>query len=254
MKNRPALKSAVVLLALATGFNVVAAQDELQALEAFAIVEQKVMVPMRDGVRLATDIYRPRSGGPFATIFVRTPYNFNTWRDGELSARQLRSASDAVRRGYAYIIQNERGRFFSEGEWDILGPPKTDGYDMLTWVSEQSWSNGKVGTIGCSSTAEWQMGLAAQDHPAHAAMVPQGFGAGIGRVGRFYEQGNWFRGGAVQMLFISWLYGVQNTQRPTFRPTSRRKIWCVCNATSTWRRRCRPWTGPERSGTCRLKT
>jgi predicted acyl esterase len=121
-----------------------------------------------------------------------------------------------VKGGYAYVVQNERGRYFSEGEWDILGPPKTDGYDALTWIAGEPWSNGKVGTLGCSSTAEWQMGLAALDHPAHAAMVPQGFGAGVGRVGPFYEQGNWYRGGAEQMLFFVWLYGVQNTQRPTF--------------------------------------
>jgi len=194
----------------------VAAQQVLEELESIAIIEQKVMVPMRDGIRLATDIYRPKNEAPAPTIFSRTPYNFNTWRDGELSARSLNSALEAVKRGYVYLVQNERGKFFSEGEWDILGPPKTDGYDALTWIAKQSWSNGKVGTIGCSSTAEWQMGLAALDHPAHAAMIPQGFGAGVGRVGGFYEQGNWYRGGAVQMLFISWLYGVQNTQRPVF--------------------------------------
>jgi predicted acyl esterase len=192
------------------------AQEDLEALKAVAIIEQKVMMPMRDGVRLATDIYRPKTDEPVPTIFVRTPYNFNSWRDGELQTRRFRTALEAVTRGYAYIIQNERGKFFSEGEWDILGPPKSDGYDALSWIADQPWSNGKVGTLGCSSTAEWQMGLAAQDHPAHAAMVPQGFGAGVGRVGGFYEQGNWYRGGAVQMLFISWLYGVQNTQRPTF--------------------------------------
>jgi putative CocE/NonD family hydrolase len=62
------------------------------------------------------------------------------------------------------------------------------------------------------------MGLASLDHPAHAAMVPQGFGAGVGRIGDWYEQGNWYRGGAEQMLFFTWLYGVQNTQRPTFPP------------------------------------
>ncbi len=198
----------------------VAAQDDeslMKKLEAVAIIEQKVMVPMRDGIRLATDIYRPaNSTGPVPTIFVRTPYNFNSYRDGVPQLRQARSAYEAVMRGYAYVYQNERGRFFSEGEWDILGPPKTDGYDALTWISEQPWSNGKVGTIGCSSTAEWQMGLAALDHPAHAAMIPQGFGAGVGRVGNFYEQGNWYRGGAEQMLFFTWLYGVQNTQRPMF--------------------------------------
>jgi putative CocE/NonD family hydrolase len=192
------------------------AQDELEALEAIAIIEQKVMVSMRDGVRLATDIYRPKTGEPAPTIFVRTPYNFNLWRDGEFQSRRLRAPLEAVRRGYAYVVQNERGRYFSEGEWDILGPPKSDGYDALTWIAEQPWSNGKVGTLGCSSTAEWQMGLAALDHPAHAAMVPQGFGAGVGRVAGFYEQGNWYRGGAEQMLFFVWLYSVQNTQRPTF--------------------------------------
>ncbi|MDX1740012.1 MAG: CocE/NonD family hydrolase, partial [Rhodothermales bacterium] len=66
--------------------------------------------------------------------------------------------------------------------------------------------------------AEWQMAVAALDHPAHAALVPMGFGAGVGRVGDWYEQGNWYRGGAQQMLFTAWLYGVQNTQRPTFPP------------------------------------
>jgi predicted acyl esterase len=192
------------------------AQEELEALEEIAIVEHKVMMPMRDGVRLATDIYRPKTDEPVPTIFVRTPYNFNLYRDGEFQAWRLRAPADAVRRGYAYVIQNERGKFFSEGEWDILGPPKSDGYDALSWIAEQPWSNGKVGTLGCSSTAEWQMGLAALDHPAHAAMVPQGFGAGVGRVGGFYEQGNWYRGGAEQMLFFVWLYGVQNTQRPMF--------------------------------------
>jgi predicted acyl esterase len=196
---------------------VTAQQDDLKALKSVAIIEEKIMVPMRDGVRLATDVYRPADARePIPTIFVRTPYNFNSYVDGRLQTRQIRSAYEAVRRGYAYVYQNERGRFFSEGEWDILGPPRTDGYDALTWIAEQPWSNGKVGTIGCSSTAEWQMGLAALDHPAHTAMIPQGFGAGIGRVGSFYEQGNWYRGGAVQMLFIRWLYHNQNNQRPNF--------------------------------------
>ncbi len=127
---------------------------------------------------------------------------------------------DAVKRGYAYVEMNERGHFFSEGNYDILGPPLTDGTDAITWMSSQPWSNGKVGTIGCSSTAEWQLGVAAQGNPAFAAMIPQGFGAGVGRVGPYYEQGNWYRGGAVQMLFIAWLYGEQNQVRPMFPPNT----------------------------------
>lgn len=180
-----------------------------------AVVDQKVMVPMRDGIRLATDIYRPKTNQPVPIIFSRTPYNFNSWRDGKLNTRNIKKALEAVKRGYAYVVQNERGRYYSEGEWDILGVPLTDGYDAFTWMKNQDWSNGKIGTLGCSSTAEWQMAVAALDHPAHAAMVPQGFGAGVGVVGDFYEQGNWYKGGAEQLLFFSWLYGVEHDR---FKP------------------------------------
>ena len=195
------------------------AEDYRARLESVAIIDQKVMMPMRDGVRLCTDIYRPKTDTPVPIIFSKTPYNANSWRDGKETEGSFRRALEAVQRGYAYVVQNERGRYFSEGEWDILGPPTTDGYDAMEWMSQKPWCNGKIGTIGCSSTAEWQMAVAALDHPAHAAMVPQGFGAGVGRVGRFFEQGNWYRGGAEQMLFFVWLYGVQNDRiRPTFPP------------------------------------
>jgi putative CocE/NonD family hydrolase len=77
-------------------------------------------------------------------------------------------------------------------------------------MAAQPWSNQKIGTIGCSSTAEWQMAVASLNHPAHVALVPQAFGAGVGRIGNYYEQGNWYRGGAGQMLFTAWLYGTQH--------------------------------------------
>ncbi|MCA6380546.1 MAG: CocE/NonD family hydrolase [Cytophagales bacterium] len=212
-------KICLLLLFVAT-FNLGWSQqlnDIYKKLEAIAVIDQKVMMPMRDGVKLATDIYRPKGDAKVPIVFSRTPYNFNTWGDGEMRTRGLEAAYDAVQRGYAYVVQNERGRFFSEGQWDILGTPTTDGYDAFEWMSKQSWSNGKIGVIGCSSTAEWQMAVASLNHPALAAMVAQGFGAGVGRVGEFYEQGNWFRGGAQQMLFTSWLYGTQNDAfRPTF--------------------------------------
>ena len=189
----------------------------LEKLKEIAVVDQKVMMPMRDGIRLATDIYRPKGPGKYPVILSKTPYNFNQWIDGKEAIRQYETAYDAVKRGYVYIVQNERGRFFSEGVWDILGTPTTDGYDAFSWISSQEWSNQKIGTIGCSSTAEWQMAVASLDHPAHTALVPQGFGAGVGKIGNLYEQGNWFRGGAQQMLFTSWLYSVQNDRvRPTY--------------------------------------
>ncbi len=182
----------------------------IDQLEEIAIVDQKVMMPMRDGVRLATDIYRPKGDDPVPIVFSRTPYNFNTYGNGEMNTRGMQSALEWVKKGYAYVVQNERGRFFSEGEWDILGTPLSDGYDAMEWMSKQPWSNGKIGTLGCSSTAEWQMAVASMNHPAHAALVPQGFGAGVGRIGKFYEQGNFYRGGANQMLFTAWLYGTQH--------------------------------------------
>ncbi|MDX1363932.1 MAG: CocE/NonD family hydrolase [Arenibacter latericius] len=191
------------------------ASDIFKRLDEIAIIEQKVMMPMRDGIRLATDIYRPKTDEKVPIIFSRTPYNFNSWVDGERRTRTAEQAYEAVKRGYAYVVQNERGRYFSEGEWDILGLPLTDGYDAFSWMADQSWSNGKIGTYGCSSTAEWQMAVSALDHPSHAAMVPQGFGAGIGTVGDIQEQGNWYRGGVEQLLFFSWLYGVEHDK---FKP------------------------------------
>ncbi|HMQ00381.1 MAG TPA: CocE/NonD family hydrolase, partial [Cyclobacteriaceae bacterium] len=205
------------LLLIAASVFAQSSDDIVKKLEAIAIIEQKVMMPMRDGVRLATDIYRPKGDAKVPIVFSRTPYNFNTWGDGQMRTRTMEAAYDAVSRGYAYVVQNERGRFFSEGEWDILGTPLTDGYDAFDWMSKQPWSNGKIGLIGCSSTAEWQMAVASLGHPALAAMVPQGYGAGVGRVGEYYEQGNWYRGGAHQMLFTAWLYGTQNDiYRPMF--------------------------------------
>jgi uncharacterized protein len=186
-------------------------------LESIAIIERKVMIPMRDGKRMAADIYRPKDKSKkYPVVLVRTPYNFNFWDVRNGAPRDMSREIEAVRRGYAYINMNERGHFFSEGNYDILGAPVTDGEDALNWISKQSWSSGKVGTIGCSSTAEWQMAVAATGNPAFAAMIPQGFGAGVGRVAPYFEQGNWYRGGAVQMLFIAWLYGEQNQVRPMF--------------------------------------
>jgi putative CocE/NonD family hydrolase len=198
-----------------------ARRDAEKELQSLAVIDRKVMMPMRDGVRLATDIYRPKNAsGKVPTVWVRTPYNFNYWDVRNGVPADMTAALTAIKRGYAYVNQNERGHFFSEGNYDILGAPTTDGYDALEWISKQPWSNGKVGTTGCSSTAEYQMAVAAFGHPAYAAMNVQGFGAGVGRVGPYYEQGNWYRGGAVQMLFITWLYGEQNQVRPMFAPNT----------------------------------
>src|SRR2546425_10691709 len=97
-------------------------------LESVAIIERKLMIRMRDGKRMATDVYRPKdTSKKYPTVFVRTPYNFNYWDVRNGAPRDMTTQLEAVRRGYAYVETNERGHFFSEGNYDILGAPRTDG-------------------------------------------------------------------------------------------------------------------------------
>jgi len=103
-------------------------------LESIAIIERKLMVPMRDGKRMATDVYRPKdTSKKYPAIFVRTPYNFNYWDVRSGAPRDLTSQLEAVKRDYAFVEMNERGHFFSEGNYDILGAPLTDGVDAISW-------------------------------------------------------------------------------------------------------------------------
>jgi len=195
-----------------------AIENELASL---AIIERKLMIPMRDGVRIAADVYHPKdTAKKYPAIWVRTPYNFNFWDVANGVPRDMTSALTAIKRGYAWVDMQERGQFFSEGEWDVLGAPFTDAEDEVAWMTSRPWSNGKVGTTGCSSTAEWQIGAVAQDIPGFAAFNAQGFGCGVGRIGPYYEQGNWYRGGAFMMYNISWFYGNQKPQRPMFPPNT----------------------------------
>jgi uncharacterized protein len=191
-----------------------AVENELASL---AVIERKLMIPMRDGIRIAADVYRPKDPSKqYAAIWMRTPYNFNYWDVANGVPRDMTTALTAIKHGYAWIDMQERGQFFSEGEWDVLGAPLTDAEDEVAWITHQPWSNGKVGTTGCSSTAEWQLGAVARNIPGFAAFNPQGFGCGVGRVGPFYEQGNWYRGGVFMLYNVEWFYGNQKPQRPMF--------------------------------------
>ena len=148
MKN---LYNIIVLVAiLFTQQSLNSQQNILSKINEIATIEQKVMMPMRDGVRLSNDIYLPKTDKKVPIIFSRTPYNFNSWGDGKQRTRTAKRAYEYVKKGYAYVVQNERGRYYSEGEWDILGVPLTDGYDAFEWMKNQPWSNGKIGTLGCS--------------------------------------------------------------------------------------------------------
>jgi uncharacterized protein len=173
---------------------------ELRGLDEYATLQSGVMVPMRDGVRLSTDVILPKShAGKIPAILVRTPYE----RDSELDDAIL---AKLVMRGYALIIQNERGRGWSEGTYHFLTGAREDGYDTISWIVRQSWSNERVGTYGCSSSAEHQPGLASMNHPAHKAMVAMGLGSGIGAVPGLATQGGFYKGGVPELEMADW-YG-----------------------------------------------
>jgi putative CocE/NonD family hydrolase len=121
-------------------------------------------------------------------VLIRTPYRT------EMQAFEGRLLAE----GYAVVQQHERGRFLSEGEPRMLSYAAQDGWDTLDWIAKQSWSDGKVATMGCSSSAENQLKLATLGHPAHKAMIAYSAGVGVAEAGPFREQGNFWRGGAWQ--------------------------------------------------------
>lgn len=129
-------------------------------------VDRDVAVPMRDGVALRADIYRPARGGKFPVLVFRTPY-------GKHDAAQSDGVHlKAVRRGYAVVLQDVRGRYGSDGIFDPYRQEGADGYDTIEWAAAQPWSDGRVGTYGLSypGAVQW---LAAVEAPPHLlAMVP----------------------------------------------------------------------------------
>ena len=123
---------------------------------------QTVMVPMRDGVKLATDVYLPDGEGPWPAILWRTPYG-----KGGAEGR----ARGANQRGYAFVAQDIRGRFGSEGvDYPVFGHDgwgeHKDGYDAVEWIAAQEWCNGKVGTVGASANGITQ-NMMAPSRPPH---------------------------------------------------------------------------------------
>ncbi len=123
---------------------------------------QTVMVPMRDGVKLATDIYLPDGRGQWPAILFRTPYGKGTAQGQAMMANQ---------RGYAFVSQDIRGRFGSEGvDYPVFGHDgwgkNQDGYDIVEWVAAQKWCDGKVGTVGASANGITQ-NMMAPSRPPH---------------------------------------------------------------------------------------
>ncbi len=175
-------------------------------------LESAVMVPMRDGVRMATDIYLPTKGtadldGPWPVILERTPYGRNRPSRSERSLAEPTEAKSRaqvaeifVRRGYVVVYQDVRGRYDSEGEYRKYLDDAADGHDCCAWILEQPWCNGSIGTKGLSYAAHTQGALASAGAPGVTAMFLDS-----GGFSNSY-QGGIRQGGAFELKQATWAY------------------------------------------------
>ncbi|HUT37094.1 MAG TPA: CocE/NonD family hydrolase [Planctomycetota bacterium] len=190
-------------------------------LERNAVVETDVMVPMRDGVKLATDLVRPKGEGKFPVILTRTPYRKN-----------LGPAGMAVAAGYAFACQDVRGRFASEGDHRPFLDDPNDAFDTIAWLARQPWCDGNVGMMGGSYVGYTQLAAAMTRPPALRCILP-------GVPPSDFDHRVAFFGGALrQELVQGWLIGqawssqrVQRKQAPAeelqkWQPHRNFMQWC----------------------------
>lgn len=158
------------------------------------VLEKNVMVPMRDGVKLATDIYRPaRDGVPTSeklpVILTRLPYN----KDGAKAHGEY-----FAQHGYVFVTQDTRGRYASEGVWHMMTDDGPDGVDCARWIGQQPWSNGKIGMIGTSYVGGTQHALAMAHAPELITVIPVDAVSNMG----YQSMRN---AGAFELRFWNWI-------------------------------------------------
>lgn len=161
-----------------------------QAQKADIQVEKNVMVPMRDGVKLATDIYLPAvNAEKLPVILTRLPYN----KDGAKSFGEYFASQ-----GYAFVAQDTRGRYASEGTWHFMTDDGRDGTDCAAWIGKQAWSNGKIGMLGTSYVGGTQHAMALEKVPELVTVIPVDAVANMGRQGVR-------NAGAFELRFWNWI-------------------------------------------------
>lgn len=163
------------------------------------VVKKDVMVPMRDGVKLATDLYLPAkdgkpASGRFPVVLTRTPYDKSEPAFTPLEVIGPYYAS----RGYVFVAQDTRGRFASEGEWHMLTDDGRDGWDCGAWIAQQPWSDGKIGMFGTSYVGGTQHAMALEKVPQLTTVIPVDAMANIGRQ-------SLRNAGAFEMRFWNWI-------------------------------------------------
>lgn len=130
---------------------------------AFAVtVEANVFVPATSGIRLATDIYRPRATGPVPAILLRTPYGKGGHVDEGLGW---------ARNGFAFVVQDVRGRYDSDGVWEPYARERKDGKAAIKWLARQPWCDGRIVVTGGSYAAFTAFAAALEEHPAVRGII-----------------------------------------------------------------------------------
>ncbi|MBY0138067.1 CocE/NonD family hydrolase [Paracoccus yeei] len=165
-------------------------------------------IPMRDGVTLAADLYRPDHGRPTATILIRTPYGKG------LGAPMFDLPSIArifVAHGFSVVAQDVRGRFASGGGQEVYRREIDDGYDTLDWIVAQDWSDGNIGMWGTSYVGFTQLAAAASGHPALKAIVPRMTGTELGFPMGFADGSS-----DVEHAVFRWYFGQVYADNPLY--------------------------------------
>lgn len=157
-------------------------------------IERDIDVAMRDGVELATDVYRPAGADDCPTLVHRNPYNKS---NGGSVAGLMFNPLDAVQDGFAIVVQDPRGRFKSGGDWVPFVNEAEDGYDTVEWAADQPWSNGQVGIYGSSYHGVTALQAVAADPPHLEAAFAYLTGAN-------YHEGWIYSGGAFELGFNQW--------------------------------------------------
>ncbi|MBV9670996.1 MAG: CocE/NonD family hydrolase, partial [Acidobacteriales bacterium] len=171
------------------------------------VEELGVPVFMRDGVRLSADVFLPHSNGRWPTVLVRTPY--------DRKASPARSYQAFLRRGYAVVIEDVRGRWGSQGTFGAVQQEGPDGNDTINWIAEQNWSNGRVAMAGASYLGIAQWWAALEDNPHLFAISPMCSGDDE-YLDRFYSTGGAFKLGH-RLLWVAENFTPPFQAKPLFR-------------------------------------
>jgi predicted acyl esterase len=186
-------------------------------------VERDVPIPMRDGVRLYADIYKPPVQGKFPVVLIRLPYG-----KGEYYTYMPAYGRFLPKKGYVCVIQDVRGKWASRGEFQALSGEDEDGYDTLEWIAGQPWCDGNIAMMGESYYGFSQWAAATTQHPNLKCIAPMDIDVDSYRLH--------YPGGAFNLQLVGgWIAGqdtqtVRNALRPDYwhLPLTAAAYGCLC--------------------------